>query len=34
MIGLLGPPPQGLLDRADKTVLARFYDTQGMFELI
>ncbi|KAL8745942.1 MAG: hypothetical protein Q9190_001969 [Brigantiaea leucoxantha] len=32
MIGLLGPPPQELLDRADSATLSSFYTAEGVFK--
>lgn len=32
MIGLLGPPPQELLDRADSATLSGLYTAQGVYE--
>ncbi len=29
MIGLLGPPPRALLDRADSATLSEFYTAKG-----
>ena len=32
MIGLLGPPPQELLDRADSATLSNLYTAQGVYD--
>ena len=32
MIGLLGPPPQELLNRADSAIYSSLYNTQGMYD--
>ena len=31
MIGLLGPPPQELLDRADSATFATLYTAEGVY---
>ena len=32
MIGLLGPPPQELLDRADRATLSSLYAAEGVYD--
>ena len=32
MIGLLGPPPQELLDRADCATLSSLYTAEGVYD--
>lgn len=32
MIGLLGPPPQELLDRADSATLSSLYTAEGVYD--
>lgn len=32
MIGLLGPPPQELLDRADSAMLSSLYTAEGVYD--